>query len=166
MPYKIATLVYATRNGKVLLLCRKKAPLIGYWVAPGGKVDPGESPHEGAVRELYEETGLVAPQAHLRAIVTETSNRPDWQWLIFVYRVPRPRGELFSDEREGTLQWFDIDEALAHARVPEADKIFMPMVLGDSPEVVEYRFNYDDELQLMLEEGKATFSTKDRYSPQ
>lgn len=29
-----------------------------YWFTPGGGLDPGESPAEGAIRELYEETGL------------------------------------------------------------------------------------------------------------
>ena len=29
-----------------------------YWVTPGGGLDPGESPAQGAARELFEETGL------------------------------------------------------------------------------------------------------------
>ncbi len=35
-----------------------------WWFTPGGGLDPGESPAEGAARELAEETGLrVAPDA-------------------------------------------------------------------------------------------------------
>lgn len=30
------------------------------WVPPGGKVEPGETPREGAARELFEETGVRA----------------------------------------------------------------------------------------------------------
>ena len=29
-----------------------------HWIAPGGGVEPGETPAEAAVREVYEETGL------------------------------------------------------------------------------------------------------------
>jgi 8-oxo-dGTP pyrophosphatase MutT (NUDIX family) len=31
-----------------------------WWITPGGGLNPGESPHDGAVRELQEETGLRA----------------------------------------------------------------------------------------------------------
>ena len=34
-------------------------PVAHWWVTPGGGVDPGESDLEAAVRELWEETGLV-----------------------------------------------------------------------------------------------------------
>ncbi len=32
---------------------------VARWITPGGGVDPGESHHEAALRELYEETGLT-----------------------------------------------------------------------------------------------------------
>ena len=35
-------------------------PVLHWWVTPGGGVDPGESDLQAAVRELLEETGLVA----------------------------------------------------------------------------------------------------------
>jgi 8-oxo-dGTP pyrophosphatase MutT (NUDIX family) len=40
----------------VLLHLHKRA---GIWVQPGGHVDEGEAPWEGAVRETLEETGLI-----------------------------------------------------------------------------------------------------------
>lgn len=37
----------------------------GWWALPGGGVDHGESPHRAVVRELHEETSLVAAESRL-----------------------------------------------------------------------------------------------------
>lgn len=41
-------------SGNILLIFRR-----GHWDLPKGKIDPGESPHLAAVREIEEETGLI-----------------------------------------------------------------------------------------------------------
>lgn len=46
---------FIVEDGKVLLLNHKK---YGFWLQPGGHVEPGETPDEAAVRETMEETGL------------------------------------------------------------------------------------------------------------
>lgn len=47
-----------------LLLLLIEDPMLSHprlWITPGGGVDPGESFEQAAVRELWEETGIVAP---------------------------------------------------------------------------------------------------------
>ncbi|MGW1541913.1 NUDIX domain-containing protein [Streptomyces sp. NPDC002309] len=46
------------------------------WVAPGGKVEPGETPREAAVRELFEETGVDAELLGVPAAAAVRSYRP------------------------------------------------------------------------------------------
>jgi 8-oxo-dGTP diphosphatase len=47
------------------------------WVPPGGKVEPDETPREGAVRELFEETGLRVEPLPDPAAVAVRSYHPD-----------------------------------------------------------------------------------------
>lgn len=144
----LVTLVYCLRDGQVLLLERVKEPFPGHWVAPGGKLEPGESPVECAVRELREETGLRARDPALRGVITETSPRADWQWLIFAYVVRRFDGEVAGDQREGTLKWWPVD-AWQQIPMPAADRVFFaPVVLGAGVPY-ERTFRYDAELRLV-----------------
>lgn len=50
------TAIVRDPNGRILLV---KTIDRGVWVAPGGSIDPGESPTDAVVRETWEETGLV-----------------------------------------------------------------------------------------------------------
>ena len=55
--------VYARKGDRVLVIEHKR---LQTWLPIGGEVEPGETPLEAAVRELREETGIVAP---FRALV-------------------------------------------------------------------------------------------------
>src|SRR4051794_25586318 len=53
-----------------------------WWELPGGGVDPGETYVEAAIRELHEETGIVAERRQVSA--------PDWRRRAsFVHRQQR-----------------------------------------------------------------------------
>lgn len=56
----LAASIAVFRDGKVLLAQRGKAPALGLYSLPGGRIEPGETMHEGVLRELMEEVGLVA----------------------------------------------------------------------------------------------------------
>jgi 8-oxo-dGTP diphosphatase len=61
-------------DGDRVLLCRiaDGGPANGRWTLPGGGLDFGEDPHDGALRELREETGLEArlgPPVAIRSAV-------------------------------------------------------------------------------------------------
>ena len=64
---RAARVVLVDGRGRTLLLhgCDPARPGTGWWFTPGGGLDEGESPAEGAARELFEETGLRVDPADL-----------------------------------------------------------------------------------------------------
>ncbi len=96
-------------DGRMLLLRRPT----GTWEPPAGRLAPGESFEMGAVREVYEETGLlVAPQ---RLLATWVGERPGGGLLAsatYVSRVPSEGEVRLSGEHLG-YKWATLDEWLA-----------------------------------------------------
>ena len=54
-PEQRATLLFVVRDGEVLLIRKKRGLGAGKINGPGGRLEPGESPHACAVREVEEE---------------------------------------------------------------------------------------------------------------
>ncbi|MFD7325784.1 NUDIX hydrolase [Streptomyces sp. NPDC059875] len=121
-----AGVVVTDEAGRVLLGLHPT----GTWELPGGKVDPGESIEEAAVRELAEETTLVAAAADVEVIGilldaltsrdltrmtavavvrtfrgTPTVAEPDkirrWEWSP-IDRLPHP---LFAPSAQALKTW-------------------------------------------------------------
>jgi 8-oxo-dGTP diphosphatase len=60
-------------DGALLLVQRGVEPCKGQWSLPGGFMEVDESPEECILRELREETGLLAAHAHLIGAKTKPS---------------------------------------------------------------------------------------------
>lgn len=54
---RAAAAVVVRADGRLLLIRRGTEPQRGRWSVPGGRVEPGETVAEAAVREAFEETG-------------------------------------------------------------------------------------------------------------
>jgi 8-oxo-dGTP diphosphatase len=65
-PKERATLLFVVKEGSILLIRKKRGLGAGKINAPGGRLEPGETPYEGALRETYEELGVEAVDPTLR----------------------------------------------------------------------------------------------------
>ncbi|GLX94762.1 NUDIX hydrolase [Herbidospora sp. NBRC 101105] len=79
------------------------------WELPGGGIDPGEGPHEAAVRELHEESGLRLPDLHLAGYARFWLTRPPRTEYAAVYtaEVPARHDDFTPNEEIGGIQWWD-----------------------------------------------------------
>jgi ADP-ribose pyrophosphatase YjhB (NUDIX family) len=91
----------------VLLVRAKKDP--GVWVFPKGHIEPGESAADAAVREVQEESGVVAEL--LGAIGSPQEFQSGTEPVSVQYFLMRARSESASSERR-EKQWFPVDDAL------------------------------------------------------
>jgi ADP-ribose pyrophosphatase YjhB (NUDIX family) len=145
---RLCTLTYVVNGDCVLLIHRRREPHRGLWVAPGGKLEPGESPHEGAVREILEETGLRIELPELRGVITEISARPDYQWLLFLFRADRREasGEARASD-EGELVWCPFDR-MPSLPMPESDAAWWRHCVSLDGGLFVAKFNYDADLRV------------------
>ena len=65
-PKEFATLLFVVRNGQILLIRKKRGLGAGKINGPGGRIEPGETSLEAAVRETHEELGIVPVAPELR----------------------------------------------------------------------------------------------------
>ncbi|GAA1812829.1 NUDIX domain-containing protein [Planosporangium flavigriseum] len=96
IPRRAARVLLVDASWRVLMLRGRDParPDYMYWFTVGGGLDAGETPAQGAVRELFEETGLrAAPEALGEPVFHETVEFPfDGSWYrqeqdFFLLRV-------------------------------------------------------------------------------
>ncbi|MCF8261723.1 MAG: 8-oxo-dGTP diphosphatase [Melioribacteraceae bacterium] len=126
----LATLVYLQQKGKTLMLLRNKKQNDfhkGKWNGLGGKMEPGESPDECAIREVEEESGYKIQNLKLAGLITEPLFDGKQDWHLFLYTSEDFEGEqIISDE--GTLEWIP-NEKIFDLNLWEGDRIFLKWIL-------------------------------------
>ncbi len=130
---KFCSAVFIVHNNKTLLLMHNK---LRVWLPPGGHVEDGEWPHDAAVREAKEETGLdvellpthpptgagtqVAHPCIIPHHVQEVTFAGGGKRLNFVY-FARPKhmpAELTNGDGHEELRWVSAEEVKALDKCP------------------------------------------------
>ncbi|MDR6999484.1 8-oxo-dGTP diphosphatase [Neobacillus niacini] len=98
------------RDNQILLL---QKPRRGWWVAPGGKMEPGESVRDSCIREFREETGIYLKNPQLKGVFTMIIKENDCvesEWMMFSFLANDSDGMDVEESEEGILQWHALDK--------------------------------------------------------
>ncbi len=89
-------------KGEVLILQRAKDDdvLAGYWDIPGGTLEDGEDPAEGAVREVKEETGLDISKPNLFFQKSNVDTGKNKQFVTLIFHTKSSVGDVVLNQRE------------------------------------------------------------------
>ena len=103
-----ATLVFVIRNGKALLIRKKRGLGAGKINAPGGRLESGETPDACAVREVREELG-VTPLGLVKLGEHRFQFVDGYSIYVHVYRASDLRGVPVETD-EAVPIWVGLDE--------------------------------------------------------
>jgi len=140
------TLVIPVRGNEVLLGRKKRhhaqAFGVGRWNGFGGKLEPGETIEQAAVRECQEESG-VTPTTIIK--VAELDFVDDYDIYGHVFLATAWEGEP-HDTTEMEPRWFPKTD-LPYAQMWDDDIFWLPAVLAGRKVKARFRFrNSDDTL--------------------
>jgi 8-oxo-dGTP diphosphatase len=113
-PTVSALLTRAGPGGRteVLLVRRAVPPRQGMWDAPGGFIDPDESPTDALARELHEELGVEATVGPVVGIFPDTYGEGEdaEPTLNIYYQATILRGEPTPSSDVSEAQWWPLDD--------------------------------------------------------
>ena len=141
-----ATLVFVIRDDKILLINKKTGLGKGKVNGPGGKVEPGETPRECAVRECQEELGITV--SNLQYCGQHRFQFVDGYSIhVWVYRTEHFTG-VPTESEEARPLWVAVDE-IPYEQMWEDDSIWLPMMLRG--EKFQGRWIFDGDRMLDYE---------------
>jgi ADP-ribose pyrophosphatase YjhB (NUDIX family) len=91
------------RDGRLLLVQRRREPEAGHWGLPGGKVDLFEAMAAAAEREIFEELGLTISARELLCLTDQIDAERGTHWVAPVYLVEDAQGDPVVREPEAPL---------------------------------------------------------------
>jgi 8-oxo-dGTP diphosphatase len=104
--------ILVTRGQQVLLGRRRGSHGAGYFAAPGGHLEFGESFETAIRREVREETGLEITNLRLLSVGSYLFTRPDGERhyvdVDFVCAAPDGEAELCEPDKCAGWAWYDL----------------------------------------------------------
>jgi 8-oxo-dGTP diphosphatase len=135
-----ATLVFIVRDGKILLIEKKRGLGAGKVNGPGGKLDPGETPLECAIRETQEELMItVKDPRKVAELWFEMSDHPSIHCHVF---MASDFSGTPTETDEAVPLWVSLD-AIPYDRMWEDDQHWLPLALDGQSVIGKFVFEGD-----------------------
>jgi 8-oxo-dGTP diphosphatase len=116
-------------GGRVVLVKRGHAPLLGKWSIPGGVLEVGETLRKAVVREVLEETGLTIEPGELLGVfermVPDEQGRMRYHYLLIDFLCRRVAGELAAGDDAEEARWFSREELRALELARETEEVIL-----------------------------------------
>jgi len=125
------TRVLIIAKGEVLLV--KDVIGSGKWSLPGGGVRHGEAPLDGAIREVYEETGIRLKPAQLTDCGSHTGHNNDkhhYRYQLYTVTLPDQPATKRQRKELSALEWRPLAWA---AQDPSVGKVAREIITAWSP---------------------------------
>jgi len=142
-PAETAVLTFIRREGKLLLILKKRGLGHGKFNAPGGRLEAGETPEQAAVRETQEEVGLTPQHLH-PAGQLDFAFTDGYSLRCHVFTSDGFEGTL-TETDEADPFWCD-ETDIPYGRMWADDRIWIPLMLEGRR--FEARFVFDGDLML------------------
>ena len=105
-----AASVAIVRESKVLLIKRAYAPYQHLWTLPGGRIEPGETIEQCAIREVQEELNITIRNP--RAVMEQTLGR-EGTFRLAVFATRDFSGVLRASDEIADHKWIDPSALIA-----------------------------------------------------
>ncbi|MFC7337116.1 8-oxo-dGTP diphosphatase [Haloferula chungangensis] len=145
-----ATLMFIIKDGKILLIEKKRGLGAGKINGPGGKIDPGETPLQCAIRETQEELLITAlGPRKIGELHFAMSDVPDI--LCHVYVAHDFEG-VPTETDEAKPRWFRLED-IPYSQMWSDDVHWIPLMLSDRTFLGRFAFSDEEVAWFDVEEG-------------
>ena len=117
--------VVCFRGDEVLLIRRGRPPRQGQWSLPGGRIEPGETTLEAALRELHEEAGVTAEILGLIDVVDGLFPEAGRHYVLIDYAARWIAGVPRAGDDAAEAVFLPLDEAVARVDWSETRRILL-----------------------------------------
>jgi len=144
---QLTTLAIIEDGDRVLLAMKKRGHGEGWYNGYGGKVEEGETIEKAMVRELKEESGLIAKKFGKRAVLEFFFKGTDKEVETHVFEVSEYEGDLIETD-EMVPKWFNKSD-IPYSQMWPADRDWMHLFFEGHN--IEGEATFDGETKAFIE---------------